>query len=491
MPAPSTREEFLGLAKKCEAVDSKRLSAFLAQAAAKGTLPPEVRKLAALMVREGVLTIFQAEQLLQGKWRNFTIGKYKVLERLGSGAVSNVFLCEHQFMRNRVAVKVLFTTKADNPGILQRFYREARAAAALDHPNIVHAYDIDHEDNLHFLVMEYVEGTNLGKIVSKYGPMDTLRAVHYIRQAAQGLQHAHENGLIHRDIKPANILVDRHGVVRILDMGLARFFEDETNVLTQKENVLGTADYLAPEQAVDSHRVDIRADIYSLGATFYHILTGRPPFDEGSLARKLIMLQTKEPTPIRKLRPSIPAEIQAIVEKMMAKDREKRYQTPAEVVEALEPWTQEAIAPPPEEEMPYLSAAAQLADYATRPLPRGAVMMASQYTAAAETQPEIQIAETPPISEPPPITPPKTPLPRRPKLQAKPQDTGSSFPGESRLTPSGNPAAETDSSMATMPNYPRPRIGNSLGWWVVVVVLATMVAGLGYLIVRTLLANSL
>ncbi len=253
-------------------------------------------------MRDGLLTTFQAEQFLQGKWRRFTIGKYKVLERLGSGGMGSVYLCEHKLMRRRVAVKVLPSAKAEDTSSLERFYREARAVAALDHPNIVRAYDIDQDDKLHFLVMEHVDGCSLQEIIKKTGPMDVLRACHYIRQAALGLQHAHETaGLVHRDIKPGNILVDRNGIVKILDMGLARFFHDEDDMLTKKfeENVLGTADYLAPEQALDSHSVDIRADIYSLGATFYFCLTGRTPFAEGTVAQKLIWHQTRQPKPLR------------------------------------------------------------------------------------------------------------------------------------------------------------------------------------------------
>ena len=255
-----------------------------------------------MLVHEGVLTHFQAKQFLDGKWRGFSIGKYKVLERLGSGGMGSVYLCEHKLMRRRVAVKVLPTAKAEDPASLERFYREARAVAALDHPNIVRAYDIDQVEKLHFLVMEYVDGASLQEIVKRAGPLDALRAAHYIRQSALGLQHAHETaGLVHRDIKPANILVDRTGIVKILDMGLARFFNDEEDVLTKKydESVLGTADYLAPEQALDSHSVDIRADIYSLGATFYFCLTGRTPFHEGTVAQKLIWHQTRQPKPIR------------------------------------------------------------------------------------------------------------------------------------------------------------------------------------------------
>jgi serine/threonine protein kinase len=361
MAAPSTNEEFLELVRKSGVIESKRLDAYLDKAQANSSLPDQPSKLAGYLVRDGILTHFQAEQFLQGRWRRFNIGKYKVLERIGSGGMGSVYLCEHKFMRRRAAVKVLPTAKASDPASLERFYREARAVAALDHPNIVRAYDIDHEDNLHFLVMEYVDGSSLQEIVKKIGPLNPIRSAHYISQAAEGLQHAHEAaGLVHRDIKPGNLLVDRSGVVKVLDMGLARFFNDEEDLLTRKydENVLGTADYLAPEQALDSHSVDIRADIYSLGATFYYCLTGRTPFSEGTVAQKLIWHQTRQPKPIRTLQPDAPEELAAVVEKMMAKDPAHRFQTPLEVVQALAPWTQTPIDPPSEEEMPQLSLAA-------------------------------------------------------------------------------------------------------------------------------------
>src|SRR5205807_2045536 len=187
------------------------------------------------------------------------------------------------------------------------------------------------------------------------------RACHYMYQSARGLQHAHETaGLVHRDVKPGNILVDRNGVVKILDMGLARFFHDEEDILTKKydENVLGTADYLAPEQALDSHSVDIRADIYSLGATFYFCLTARTPFSEGTVAQKLIWHQTRQPKSVRTTRPDVPEELAAVLEKMMSKDPAHRYQSPTDVVAALASWDQEPIGPPPDEEMPKLSPAA-------------------------------------------------------------------------------------------------------------------------------------
>jgi serine/threonine protein kinase len=361
MPAPSSIAEFVELARKSGVLEEKRLDAYMEKLRAAAAVPADPSKLSGFMVRDGLLTYFQAEQLMLGKWRRFNIGKYKVLERLGSGGMGSVYLCEHKLMRRRVAVKVLPTAKADDPSSRERFYREARAVAALDHPNIVRAYDIDQDDNLHFLVMEYVDGASLQEVIKKTGPMDVARAAHYIRQSAQGLQHAHETaGLVHRDIKPGNILVDRNGVVKILDMGLARFFHDEEDILTKKydENVLGTADYLAPEQALDSHAVDIRADIYSLGATFYFCLTGRTPFSEGTVAQKLIWHQTRQPKPIASMRPEVPEGIIGIIDKMMAKEAGQRYQTPQAVMDALAPWTQSQIAPPPDEEMPHLCPAA-------------------------------------------------------------------------------------------------------------------------------------
>ena len=362
MNAPATAAEFLGLVRKSGIIDDKHLVAYAERNRLTSSLSTEPHKLADLLVRDGLLTHFQAEQFLQGRWRRFTIGKYKVLERIGSGGMGSVFLCEHKLMRRKVAVKVLPTSQAHDPSALQRFHREARAVAALDHPNIVRAYDIDQEDNLHFLVMEYVDGSSLQEIVQRVGPLEPLRAAHYISQAALGLQHAHEvAGLVHRDIKPGNIIVDRNGTVKVLDLGLARFFFDDDDSLTKHfdENVLGTADYLAPEQALDSHSVDIRGDIYSLAGTFYFCLTGQTPFGDGTVAQKLIWHQSRQAKPIRAFRSDVPEEMIAIIHKMMAKDPDQRYRAPIEVALALAPWTRKRIPPPSEKEMPRLSRAAR------------------------------------------------------------------------------------------------------------------------------------
>ncbi len=361
MPAPATNEELFALIAKSGVLDDARVKVYLGKLAAGDGVPADPIKLGGLMVRDGVLTHFQAEQLLQGRWKRFSIGKYKVLERIGVGGMGQVFLCEHKLMKRKVAVKVLPAAKAKDEAALQRFYREARAVAAVDHPNIVRAYDIDDDNDLHFLVMEYVDGVNLHDLVRKSGPMPPLRACHYVYGSAVGLQHAHEMGLVHRDIKPANILVDRGGVVKILDMGLARFFHpDDDDHLTKKfdENVLGTADYLAPEQAMDSTSVDIRADIYGLGGTFYFMLTGHPPFPDGTVAQKLLWHQSKPPKPITDYRQDVPPQLVAVVMRMLAKEPAERFTTPTDLMAVLLPWVQTPIPPPTEAEMPNVSVAA-------------------------------------------------------------------------------------------------------------------------------------
>jgi serine/threonine protein kinase len=355
-------DDLLKLIRKSGMIDEPRLDAYVERLRLSGPVPTDVRKLAGRMVKDGLVTYFQAEQFMLGKWRGFTIGKYKLLERIGFGGMGQVFLCEHMYMRRRVAIKVLPPAKAEEPAALGRFYREARAAAALDHPNIVRTHDIDQDGLLHFLVMEYVDGSSLLEIIKKKGPMAIDRATHYIWQSAQGLDHAFRVGVIHRDIKPGNILVDRLGTSKILDMGLARFYHSDDDMLTKKydeKSVLGTADYVAPEQTINSHDVDVKADIYSLGATFYYLLAGHPPFPEGTISQKLIAHQTRQPTPIRALRPEIPAALAAVLERMMVKSAADRYQTPAEVSAALARFSPAEMAPPPEDEMPVLSPAAR------------------------------------------------------------------------------------------------------------------------------------
>jgi len=363
---PATIDAFLDLVRKSGMVEADNLDAYVKRLRAEGIFPEKVKRLARKMLADGLLTTFQAEQLLKGRYRGFAIGNYRILERIAHGGMGTVYLAEHVHMARRMAVKVLPHELAKNQPILERFYREARAAAALQHPNLIRATDIDCEEDVLYLVMEYIEGVNLQNLVDRKGPLSIERAANYIGQAAFGLQFAHQvAGMVHRDIKPANLMLDRTGTVKILDMGLARmrgagFFNAQIDEITRKhndQNVLGTADYIAPEQALDSQAADIRADIYSLGGTFYFCLTGVPPFPEGCLTQKLLAHQMREPRPIRSLRPEVPEQIASLITRMMTKTPEQRPQTPGEVVEALATWLAQPLSPPTDDEIPPLCAA--------------------------------------------------------------------------------------------------------------------------------------
>ena len=348
MPAPTNIADFLSVIRKSQQIDGERLEEYLRQQAS-GALPHKPRHLAKQLVRDGLLTPFQAEQFLLGKYKGFTIGNYRVLDRLGTGGAGNVYLGEHQLMRRRVAIKVLPTPHAGDPALIERFRREARAAALLDHPNIVRIYDFREEPAASYLVLGHIDGPSLQKVIDRKGALPVETACEYARQVAHGLQHAHEQGLIHRDIKPANLLVDGAGVVKILDMGLARFTGDEDSV-TRKFNtamVLGTADYLSPEQAMDLHSVDARADLYSLGATLFALLAGRAPFHDGTVGQKLLWHQSRVPDRVDELRPEVPAALADLVARLLAKSPDERPGSAAEVAEALAPWADEAPEPRP------------------------------------------------------------------------------------------------------------------------------------------------
>ncbi len=340
-----TAASFLAGVKQSGLIDAHRFDALLNDLQRSGVDLTNSSAIAQALVARKVLTDWQSEKLLQGRHKGFILGRYRLLSLLGTGEMSAVYLAEHIMMERRCAIKVLPANKVQDTSYLGRFHREARAVASLNHSNIVKAFDVDkqHEGaaEIHFLVMEYVNGKNLGKMVLERGPLPYVELVDYIRQAADGLHHAHEAGLVHRDIKPDNLLIDQTGVVKLLDLGLARFFnasDEESLTIKHDEKVLGTADFLAPEQAIDSHKVDLRADIYSLGCTLYYGLTGHPPFTDGSLVQRLLAHQTRRPPSIKYDRPDIPEGLLAIVEKMMAKKPGDRYQTAADVAEALGRW---------------------------------------------------------------------------------------------------------------------------------------------------------
>jgi serine/threonine protein kinase len=347
MAAPATVEQFVETLQHSGLFDKQALATIRKRFTDSSHVRAEPAELARSLIRDGLLTEFQAKLLLAGRRRGFLLrDRYKVLDQLGSGGMATVYLCEDIVQRRKVALKVLPPRQAADPVALERFRREARAVSVLNHPNIVCAYEMCQDAELHFLVLEYVEGISLQDLVQKEGPLAPNRAADCICQAAAGLQHAHEAGLVHRDIKPANLLLTPGGSIKVLDLGLARFFNDDQDNLTQEHDsrsILGTADYLAPEQAVDSHGVDIRADIYSLGCTFYFLLSGKAPFADKTVTQKLIHHQTCSPEPIRGKRPEVPKEMAAVLDRMMAKNLSKRYQTPGEVVAALQPWSKTVV----------------------------------------------------------------------------------------------------------------------------------------------------
>jgi WD40 repeat protein/serine/threonine protein kinase len=317
--------------------------------------------------------------------------RYRLVELLGAGGMGAVYKAEHLVMDRTVALKVISRHLTGKPPVVERFRREVKAAAKLVHPNIVHAYDAEQAGDSHFLVMEYVEGTTLAKLVQEKGPLPVAEAGEFIRQAALALQYAHERGMVHRDIKPQNLMVSGEGrrardeedktmaekgearsdkdksarsplaprptpLIKILDFGLARFASEVTpegeelaeaaastpeGSVTSAGMVLGSADYIAPEQADDPHAADIRADIYGLGCTFYFLLTGQPPFPEGPVTQKLRAHREQAPTSVTTLRRDIPARLEPILDRMLAKEPARRYQTPAEVAQALATFLQE------------------------------------------------------------------------------------------------------------------------------------------------------
>jgi serine/threonine-protein kinase len=292
--------------------------------------------LLAALTAAGLLTPFQAGQLAAGRCRGFLLGtNYRILDRLGAGGAGAVYLAEHTVLRRRVAVKVLAAT--DDPLARERVIREARAAARLDHPNVVHVIDVDPDARPPYLVMEHVDGVTLQAAVAVAGPLRPETAAFCGVQVLGGLQRAHELGLVHRDVKPANVAVDRAGTVKLLDLGLVRT-GDALTVLSGTRPVLGTVDYLAPEQARDSSAVDTRADVYGLGGTVFYLLAGRPPFPDGSPGRKLLAKQTADPPPVHTLRPEVPAGLSAVIARMLARDPADRHQTPAAAADALAPF---------------------------------------------------------------------------------------------------------------------------------------------------------
>jgi serine/threonine protein kinase len=305
---------------------------------------PTPEEMATVLIEDGYLTRFQADRLLEGNYRGLVLDEYKLLEVLGCGGMGWVYIAEEIETKWRVALKVLPEDGRRDAGTLARFRLEAQAGLRLNHPNIVRTHKLGTSEDIygkvHYVVMELVRGVNLFELLLLKRKLDVGQVCDIIMQTATALEYAHQQGLIHRDIKPENLLVCPDGTVKILDFGLAMVDENDEEfsmAMIFGQNRLGTADYISPEQYIDSYKIDDRADVYSLGCTFYFALTGKVPFPFATAAEKLKGHLRKKPTPVYSLRPDIPKRVAAIVHKMMSKRPENRIQTAADVVRYLKP----------------------------------------------------------------------------------------------------------------------------------------------------------
>jgi len=304
----------------------------------------DAQDLAAHLLRSKQLTKHQAKLIAEGDTDGLVLGNYVILNKIGAGGMGQVFKARHRRMDRIVALKVLPKEAVDSPTAVERFHQEVKAAAKLEHSNIVTAFDADESNGTHFLVMQFVDGQDLASLVRSRGPMSIAKAVDYVVQAAKGLEYAHKKGVVHRDIKPANLLLDQEGTVKILDMGLAKLeMANGGNgsavtqaQLTQDGTVMGTVDFMSPEQAMDTRTADARSDIYSLGCTLFYLLTGKPVFEGPTLLAKMMAHKESDIPVLDEERDGTPTELSAVHEKMMAKEPGDRYQTATELLETLE-----------------------------------------------------------------------------------------------------------------------------------------------------------
>jgi serine/threonine-protein kinase len=339
--------DFVEQLRRAGALEEEQLDQVVAQ------LKPRALDASALaneLVRRGWLTSYQAREALEGRGAGLLLGPYVLLGPVGQGGMGEVFTARHRIMKRVVALKVLRTSARAAGSSAERFLQEIEAVAALAHPHIVTAHDAGRSGADLYFAMEHLEGATLKELVKRQGPLPVPLACAWARQAALGLQHAHEKGIIHRDVKPSNLFVTRAGsVVKVLDLGLARLAEAEESgkgrALTRLGTTVGTPDYMAPEQVRDSREVDARADVYALGCVLYFALAGKPPFSGGSQSDRLQRHLHEEPPPVRKGRPDVPEALAGVLARMLAKKPQARYQSAAEAAAALEPFARGAVFP--------------------------------------------------------------------------------------------------------------------------------------------------
>lgn len=360
--------------------------------------PGDAQHLVQELVRHKRLTKFQALAVAHGKARGLVLGNYTLLDKLGEGGMGQVFKAQHRRMERIVALKTLPAAAMDSEESVRRFHREVKAAARLAHANIVRAYDADEANGQHFLVMEYVEGTDLASLVQTKGPVSAAVAIDYLLQAARGLEYAHGQKIIHRDIKPSNLFLDTSGTVKVLDMGLARIEETPTladktadGALTRDGAVMGTVDYMSPEQGLNTKNADARSDIYSLGCTLYWLLMGKPMYEGDSLMERLLGHREKPIPSLIQGRKDIPASLDALFHRMVAKKPERRCQTMSEVVTELEKCAGHAGRAP----VKRMTAAGAVAETVQLP---GPTVPATQSFASSPSSPPVPPAPTAPLS---------------------------------------------------------------------------------------------
>ncbi len=356
-----------------------------------GRYPFDPRELAARLVKDRVLTDYQAKRFLSNKPHGLTVGKYVILDRLGSGSMGRVYKAQHLLMGRAVALKIIAPEIVSNQRVVARFQREMKLVGRLDHPNVVRAFDADQAGSILYIVMEYVAGVSLGQRFRAKGPLPPLDVIDYAAQSALGLAHAHGQGIVHRDVKPSNLFLSQDGQVKVLDLGLGVLMEaDSSSSFATADGIaVGTIDYMSPEQACGKE-VDGRSDLYSLGCSMFHLISGRLPFPGDSPVERLGKRINGKPAPITDLVGDLPAGLAEVMEALLANRPHERFQTALEAAEALHD-----LLPPKESSgisrRPGYSGVANLS---------GASGSAIARPASASSMPSTQVA-------PPPAPPPE------------------------------------------------------------------------------------
>ncbi|QDV33771.1 serine/threonine protein kinase [Tautonia plasticadhaerens] len=327
--------EFLRVLKRAGILSESRLADIRSKVLA-GDYPIDSTEMARKLVKDRVLTEYQARRLLSNRPGGLIIGRYIILEKLGAGSMGRVYKAQHRMMNRISALKIIAPEISNNQRVVARFQREMRLVGKLNHPNIIQAFDADKDRGILYIAMEYVDGDSLGQRLRSKGVIPPETLAEYASQAALGLQHAHERGIIHRDVKPSNLLLGTQGVIKVLDLGLATLHEadEDAQFKTADGVAVGTIDYMSPEQAC-GRDVDPRSDLFSLGCTMYHLLTGRLPFPGNSPVERLGARITGAHVPIPSVKPETPRRLVEVMDRLLANSPGDRYGSAAEAAEAL------------------------------------------------------------------------------------------------------------------------------------------------------------